>query len=240
MSRQLIEVEIEPITGKKRDATRSQALLESMDEYMRRMLRAEAELNHRKNLRQRINGQPEPQHVLATPQPGSQFVQLEMWDLQGVEAALVQGLSVLACACELRGDGGLLVAEDPFGGGSVQPFGQRREHHCNLLRGGFQTIQRRVASSTERSAASLAPKRLDPLSMTMLAIANQGMHVSIGDAEVGALVIGTGVALGGHALGGSPPAFHLTPGAHSWRCWPYHRRGSGGETTGGNLAVCGA
>src|SRR5215469_3426071 len=67
----------------------------------------------------------------------------------------------------------------------------------------------------------------------MLAIANERMNVSIGDAEVGALVIGTGIALGVHALGCSPAAFHLTPGAHSWRCLRYDQRGRGGETTGG-------
>src|SRR5262249_27735957 len=118
------------------------------------------------------------------------------------------------CANEPRGDGGLPVAEDPFGGGSVQPFGQRSEHQCDLVRGGFQTVQRSVASSAERGVASLAAKRLDPLSMTMLAIANERMNVSISDAEVGALVIGTGVALGVHAPGCSPAAFHLMPGTH--------------------------
>jgi len=70
-----------------------------------------------------------------------------------------------------------------------------------------------VASGTERGATDLAAKGLDRFSVTMLAIANERMNVSIGDAEVWALVIGTGIALGVHALGGSPAAFHLTPGA---------------------------
>jgi hypothetical protein len=144
----------------------------------------------------------------------------------------MEELSMPACACEPRGDGGLPVAEDPFGGGSVQSFCQRSEHQCDLVRGGFQTVQGSMASSAERGVAGRASKGLDPLSMTMLAIANQGMNVSIGDAEVGALVIGTGIALGVYPLGCSPAAFHLTPGAHSWRCWRYDRRGRGGETTG--------
>ena len=58
-------------------------------------------------------------------QPGAQFVQLEVGDLQGVEAVLVQGLSVFASASEPGGDGGLTGAEDPFGSGDIQPFGQR-------------------------------------------------------------------------------------------------------------------
>jgi hypothetical protein len=39
----------------------------------------------------------------------------------------MEQLSVLACPSEPPRDGGLTVAEDAFGGGSVQPFGQRGE-----------------------------------------------------------------------------------------------------------------
>ncbi len=73
-----------------------------------------------------------------------------MREPEGAEAALVQGLSVLASARQPGGDGGLPVAEDPFGSRWVQPFGQRREHHGDLLRRGFQPVQRGVASGTER------------------------------------------------------------------------------------------
>jgi hypothetical protein len=59
---------------------------------------AGAELKHRQNLRTGINGQPQPEHLCGAAQPGTQFVQLEVGDLQGVEAVLVQGLSVLASA----------------------------------------------------------------------------------------------------------------------------------------------
>jgi hypothetical protein len=90
-----VEVEIEPITGKERDTTRSQALPQRVDELMSHALCAGAELKHRKNLREGINGQPEPQHLCGAAQPGAQFVQLEVGYLQGVEAVHVQGLSVL-------------------------------------------------------------------------------------------------------------------------------------------------
>jgi len=54
--------------------------------------------------------------------------------------------------------------------------------------------------------------------MAMRAISDEGMDLSIGDAEVRTLLIGAGEALGVHALGSSPPAFHLAPRAHrSWR-----------------------
>jgi hypothetical protein len=55
--------------------------------------------------------------------------------------------------------------------------------------------------------AGLTAKRLDPLGLAMLAIAYQRMHVSIGDAEVRALLVGTSKALGIHASGGLPAGF---------------------------------
>jgi hypothetical protein len=181
---------------------------------------AGAELKHRKNLRARINGQPQPEHLCGAAQPGAQFVQLEVEDLQGVEAVLVQGLSLLPSASEPGGDGGLTVAEDALGSGSVQSFGQCREHYGNLLRGGFQTIQGGVASGSERAVAGLAAKRLDPFGLAMLTISDDGMDLSIGDPEVRALLVGTSEPRGVYAIEGSPAAFHLWPGTHRCRRWP--------------------
>jgi len=147
------------------------------------------------------------------------------------EGTLVQSLSVLASASQPGGDGGLSIAEDPLGSGRVQPFGQRRQHDCNLLGGGFQAVQRGVASSTERGEAGLATKGLDLLSATMCAIPHQGVDSSVSDAEVRTLVVGTGEALSVYAFRGSPPTFDLAPGAHRQRRW-FHSREGGGEATG--------
>jgi hypothetical protein len=68
------------------------------------------------------------------------------------------------------GDGGLAVAEDPLGGGWIQPFDERRQHHCDLLGGRFQAVQGSVAPSSERATAGLTTKGLDPFNKTMLAI----------------------------------------------------------------------
>ena len=89
--------------------------------------------------------------------------------------------------------------------------------------------------SSERGVAGLTAKGLDALGLAMLAIPDQRVDVSIGDAEVRALLVGTGEACGVHAFGGSPAAFDLAPGAHRQRRWPSTRRGSGGETTGGAI-----
>src|SRR5258708_8813647 len=191
-----------------------------------------AELKHGQNLGERIDGQPQPEHVLRAAQPGSQFVQLEMRDVQVAEAALMEDLCVPTCASEPQGDGGLTVAEDPFGGGSIQPFGQRREYHGNLVRWGFQTIQGGVASGSERGVAGLTAKRLDALGLAMLAISDQGMDLSIGDPGVRALLIGAGETLGVHSLGCSPAAFPLTPGAYKSTSRAHTQRRAAGETTG--------
>jgi len=75
------------------------------------------------------------------------------------------------------------------------------------LGGRFQTVQWSIASRAERCAASLTTERLDALGMTMLAIANERMHVRISDPEVCALRVGTGVALGVHADDVLPAGF---------------------------------
>ena len=129
-----------------------------------------AELKHGKNLREGINGQPEPQHLLRAAQLGSQFIQLEVRKVEVAEAVLVQGLCMFPCASQPRGDGGLSVTEDTLGSRKIQPFGQRRQNHGDLLGGSFQPVQRRVAPRTERRATSRTSKGLDPLDMAMLAI----------------------------------------------------------------------
>ncbi len=89
--------------------------------------------------------------------------------------------------------------------------------------GSFQAVQGGVAPSTERGVTGLATKGLDLLSATMCAIPNQGVDVSVCDAEVRALVIGTGEALGIYPFRSSTPAFDLTPGAHRKGCWSHTR-----------------
>jgi hypothetical protein len=134
------------------------------------------------------------------------------------EGALVQDLSMLASARQPRGDCDLTVTEDPLRGGRVEPFGQRREHPCNLMGRGFQTVQRSVVSSAECGVTGLATKGLDLLSSTMCAIPNQSMDGSVCDAEVRALRVGTSETFGVYAFGGSSAAFDLAPRTH----WQRH------------------
>jgi len=95
-----------------------------VDEQMRHVLRAGTELKHGKNLRAGVDGQPQPENLFVAAQPGSQFIQLEVRELEITEGALVQGLRMLASARQPGGDGGLSVAEDTLGSGSIQSFGE--------------------------------------------------------------------------------------------------------------------
>jgi hypothetical protein len=63
-----------------------------VDELMCHVLCSGAKLKHGKNLRERADSQPKPQHVLRAAQSGAQFVQLEVWEPEMVEGAFVQGL----------------------------------------------------------------------------------------------------------------------------------------------------
>src|SRR5215469_4652528 len=139
-----------------------------------------------------------------------------MREPQMAKEAFMQGVRMLTSTGEPGGDRRLTVAEDPLGSGSVQPFCQRCQHDRDLPRRSFQTVERRVPSSTERGAARLAAKGLDRLSTAMLAVPDKRMEVSVCVAKVQALRVRTGEALGVYAFRGSPPAFHLTPGTH-WR-----------------------
>jgi len=199
---------------------------------MRHVLRAGAELKHRKNLGAGIDGQPEPEDLFGAVEPGAEFVQLQVREVEMAEEALVQGVRVPACTSEPRRDGGLPVTEDPFGSGSIQPKGSRGQHHGDVVRGGFQTGQGRVASSSERAVAGRASKGLDPRSRAMGAIPDEGVDSSVCNPGVLALLVGTGEALGVYPLGCSPPAFHLTPGAY-WCRGRSHT--GGGEATDGTI-----
>src|SRR5215467_436652 len=110
VGRQCIEVHIQAITGEDWEAARCQNLLQGVNDLMCRVLRAGAQMEHRKKLRAWVDDQPEPQHMFTTPEPRSQFIELEMREPEMTEGALVQDLRMLASTSQPGGDGGLPVA----------------------------------------------------------------------------------------------------------------------------------
>ena len=119
MGRERIEIHIQAITGEEWKATRGQTLSQGVDEQVGHVLCAWTELEDGKNLGERIDGQPQPEYLCGAAQPGSDFVQLEVRDVEVAEAALMEGLSMLPYTSEPGNDRRLTVAEDLFGRGSI-------------------------------------------------------------------------------------------------------------------------
>ena len=64
-------------------------LSQGMNDAMGHVLGARTELEHGKNFRTGVDGQPEPQHLHMAAEPGSQFIQLKMREVEMAEEALV-------------------------------------------------------------------------------------------------------------------------------------------------------
>jgi hypothetical protein len=69
-----IKVQIETITREERQAARGQHLSERMDDRLCHVLCSGTQMEHRKKLGTRVDGQPKPQHLCGAAQPGAQFV----------------------------------------------------------------------------------------------------------------------------------------------------------------------
>jgi hypothetical protein len=133
-------------------------------------------------------------------------------EVQVAEGVLMEEFRVLACSREPPRNRGVSKAEHPPCSRKIQSFGQSREHHRDRAREGvfsrYKGVSRRAR---ERGAARLTAKGLDALGMAMFAIAHQRVTMRVRVAEVRALPVRTGEALGGDALRSSPPAFDLGP-----------------------------
>jgi len=88
-------------------------------------------MQHRDQLADRINCQPQPQRVSTTPQPSAQFVELHMRQVEALEVVVVQRRAVHAGPGQPGGNGGMAVAEHPHGRSNIQSFRQRRQHFCD-------------------------------------------------------------------------------------------------------------
>jgi hypothetical protein len=192
---------------------------------------------HRKSFRARITGQPQPEHLRGAAQPGAQ-----QWSsCRCGRCRWQKKRSCRVCACPPARVSHLVIVacrkpKTRSAAEASSPSESRREHHSDLVRGGFQAIQGGVASGTEGAVAGRASKRLDALGLAMFAISDQSVDVCLSDSKVQALLIGTGEALGGYPLGCSPPAFDLAPGTHRRKGRSHTRRDGAGEATGGAIA----
>jgi hypothetical protein len=67
-----------------------------VDEQVCRMLGTGTQMLRGENLRAGVDRHPQPEHVLRAAQPGANFIQLQVWEVQMGEGALVQGLGMLS------------------------------------------------------------------------------------------------------------------------------------------------
>lgn len=155
-----------------------------MDEHGRGLLCTRPQREHGNKLGAGVNGQPEPEHVLRAAQLRAPFIHLQMREPERAEEAFVQGLRLLSSTGQPGRDARLPLAQDPLGGGKVQTLGQGSQHDCDLVRGSFQAVKGSRVASREGGAAGLTTKRLDALGMSRQAIANKGVDLITGDAQV--------------------------------------------------------
>jgi hypothetical protein len=74
-----------------------QLLSQAVDEQLSHQVRPRAQWEHRNALGERIDSHPEPKDLRVAAQACSQFIQLQVRDLEMAEGALLQGLGMRSC-----------------------------------------------------------------------------------------------------------------------------------------------
>jgi len=172
-------------------------------------------MQHRDDFTDRIDGHPEPEDVGTAAEPGAQFIELDVRQMQALENAVVEHGSVLPSAGQPGGDCGMAVAKDPYCRRDIHPFCERSQHLRNTLGCGFEAVQWRISARAEGGAAGLAAQGLDAFALAVGAVTNQRVNLRVGDLVVQARGVRAREAMRVDALGRTAAAFDLTPGRHA-------------------------
>ncbi len=124
------------------------------------------------------------QSTRALTQPRPEFVELEVREVEPLEPAVVQGRTVLAGACQPGADCALAVAKHPHCRSDREPFGERTQDFGDSRGWRLEAIERGVATGGEGGRTGLTPERLNALVRAVRAIADQGVHLHVGDPKV--------------------------------------------------------
>ncbi len=89
MGGQRVEIGVDPIAGEDWQTPRSQEGLQTVDQQVRHVVGARAQLEHRNAFGERIKGHSEPQHLRVAPQARAHLIQLDVRNPQVTEGALV-------------------------------------------------------------------------------------------------------------------------------------------------------
>jgi hypothetical protein len=93
--------------------------------------------------------------------------------------------------------------------GPIQAFGQKPEHHLDLIGLGFEIVQGRAFPDREGFAAGLTTEFANGLGLINPAIADQGVNGRVGDAEIITPGMRTSMSGGVNAFLSSSLAFTL-------------------------------
>ena len=107
------------------------------------------------------------------------------------------------------------MTEDAHRSREVEPFGKSREDRCHLLASRLEAIHGRTPPLRDLGFARLAEKVLNPFTLALMTIADQGMDLGVANAVVRTLAVRTGVPIGLDPL--LPPAFTLDLRPGKWQ-----------------------
>jgi hypothetical protein len=95
VGRQRVEVQVQPITGENRQAARGKPETQVMDDGMRCHLGPRAKVQHRDEFGQWVERHPQPEDVCSITEACPEFIELEVWEREVPNPAVVQGGAVL-------------------------------------------------------------------------------------------------------------------------------------------------
>jgi hypothetical protein len=108
----------------------------------------------------------------ATPQPGANFVELDVREGEIPQPVVVERRAVFARSREPGRDGGVPMTEHAHRGGDIQPFSQSREHFTDALGRGLEPVQWRIPSRANGRITRLTTHCLDALMLPMGAVSH--------------------------------------------------------------------
>jgi hypothetical protein len=101
------------------------------------------------------------------------------------------------------------MSEDSHRSTDTQAFSQGAEDFPHAARRGFEAVQDRAIADAELRATGLALEVLDVFLATVATAADEGVDVVIGDTEVQAVGVGTGIPGGRNPFLAATRAFDL-------------------------------
>jgi hypothetical protein len=135
--------------------------VQRVDQGMRSALGPGSQMEHRDELADGVDRQPQPEDMRPATQAGAQLVQLDMGEGEVLQGAVMQACALLPSACQPGSDRARVIPKDAPSCCHIQAFAQRGEHFSDAGGGSFEAGERGVATGAEGGAAGLTAKGLN-------------------------------------------------------------------------------